>query len=167
VHEQGTDGDVVTDGAAARPTQLTLDFTTHAMGGRYAPTNGGAAWVEDESGHWVHTFEFWIGPFVGALKSYFAAGGPNYTGPPFGTTPPPDVIASATLRDHRTHANETWNLKDVNGMEVPDGAYRVVIELAESSMSTTYAVPFVKSGIPFVLKPADAGFATDVTLTME
>ena len=165
--EQGADGGVVTDGAAARPTRLTLDFTTHAENGRYAPHNGGAAWVEDESGHWVHTFELWIGSaFEPDLKSYSTAGGPNYT-QPFGTMPPPDVITGATLRDHRTHANETWNLKDVNGMEVPDGAYRVVIELAESNTPTTYAVPFAKSGTPFVLKPADAGFATNVTLTME
>jgi hypothetical protein len=153
-----------------RPTRLELDFTTVSLNGKYAPHNGGVAWVADAQGKWVHTFEFWIGPFYGALKAYFMAGGPNYVAiaPNLSLAPvPPDVITSATLHTHKTHAGESWNLKDANGNEIPDGNYSIVIEVTEQNPEAVYEFPFVKAGKPAQWTPTDAGNLKDVRIALQ
>lgn len=157
---------------------LTLTFGTIPQGGKYAPTNGGVAWVEDEQGKWVHTFEIWISTIeISYLKKYIAAGGPNYaklTSPlgllgtgPAPVMPPPDVISSATYVQHKLHSGDLWNLKDANGTEVPDGNYRVVIEVCEDTEEHAYEFAFEKTGQPFQSTPPDSGYLVAVTIIMQ
>jgi hypothetical protein len=156
-----------------RPTRLVLDFTTVSLNGRYAPKNGGVAWVADANGKWVHTFELWFGVYYSALKAYPMAGGPDYVpnfsplGKPLSVPPPPDVITSATLPVHRTHAAESWDLNDVNGNEVPDGNYSVVIEVVEQNPEQVYDFPFVKAGEPAQWTPADVPGLKGVKISLQ
>lgn len=160
-----------------RPAALTLDFRTVTQRGKYAPTNAGVAWVADDSGKWVHTFEMWIsGEAEYVFQKYIQAGGPNYEmilsatpGPstPY-VPPPPDVITSATYREHKLHTGDAWDLKDANGQEVPDGNYSIVIEVAEESPEPTnaYQFPFEKGGRAGVWMPPNTGYLADVQLSL-
>ena len=161
-------------GAGGRATQLTLDFTTENRLGKYSPRNGGVAWVADAQGRWVHTLELWItaGDSV-ALEDYTMAGGPlyAYAGQPaiavLGTVQaPPDVITSATRSTPGSHTGETWNLEDANGVEVADGNYEVVIEVAEQIPAYVYRYPFAKSGQPIQLTFPDVQGLKDVKLSL-
>jgi hypothetical protein len=163
---------------AAKPTTLTLDFTTKTQRGRYAPKNVGAAWVETTNGKWVHTLEYWAGkPNDAHLTRYNAAGGPNYATngelarvlglPPYTTKPPADVVAGPTLDMHKMHSGSMWNLKDATGKEVADGMYRVVIELTEvDSTGKSQEIPFVKGAMPVSLM-MDYEFYSGVKLNLK
>ena len=142
--------------------------------GKYSPRNGGVAWVADAQGRWVHTLELWItaGESV-ALEDYTMAGGPlyAYAGQPaiavLGTVQaPPDVITSATRSTPGSHTGETWNLEDANGVEVADGNYEVVIEVAEQIPAYVYRYPFAKSGQPIQLTFPDVQGLKDVKLSL-
>jgi hypothetical protein len=161
--------------AALRPTRLLLDFTTVLQNGRYAPHNGGVAWVADAQGRWVYTFELWISiNDSGPLKAYKAAGGPPYfwMHPIIGFPQqmmqlPPDVISSATFNTPKAHAGDTWNLKDANGNEVADGNYVLVMEFTEGEPEQVYQFPFAKTGAPTAWMPPDQGAFKDVKLSLE
>jgi hypothetical protein len=156
---------------APRPTRLVLEFTTMTLHGKYAPRNGGVAWVADAKGKWVHTFELWISGFFDVLRVYSAAGGPQYVRsdpalpPP--VPPPPDVITRATLINHQTHAAETWNLKDASGNEIPDGNYFIMIEVAEQDPESVVTFPFMKAGKQMQWTSPDAAPVGNVKLTLE
>lgn len=152
-----------------RPTRLVLDFTTVTQHGQFAPVNGGVAWVADAQTKWVHTFDIWISAYRSAIEFYLAAGGPLYSrsNQLFGVQPPPDVITTATLPMHGPHAGETWDLKDVNGNEVPDGDYKIVIEIAEQRPEQVYELPFTKGGAPALWTLADGGGLADVKIRLE
>jgi len=162
-------GSLVQVDAGARPTQLRFDFTTVTQGGKYAPRHCGVAWVADGEGRWVHTFELWCSStFFGPLDRYIRAGGPNFTsllGMPL-VPVPPDVITSATLPSHRAHAR-SWDLKGPDGMEVPDGPYSVVVEIAESEQEAVFELPFVKSGARRTVVPKDGPVIVDAELVLE
>jgi hypothetical protein len=162
-----------------RLSRLTLDFTTKTQHGKYTPANVGAAWVEDEDNRdsWVHTFELW-GSLSEDVPVYTAAKGPLYNvllgpnswmfGPDAGIDPP-DVITGATHRMHGPHS-ESWNLKDMQGVEVHDGNYRVRIEVAEEGgggVEQLLTIPFVKAGKPIVVALPDSEFFSDIKLSLE
>jgi flagellar hook assembly protein FlgD len=68
---------------------------------------------------------------------------------------------------HKTHS-VTWSLKDSMGKEVPDGAYKLVIELTEaSSTGKSQEIDFMKAaGAPPVM-PADTQYYTGMKLTLQ
>jgi hypothetical protein len=171
-------GAPATQPAAGRPTVLTLEFTTKTQKGKYAPKNVGAAWVETLNGKWIHTLYYWAGmPNDSHLTRYNAAGGPNYATsgavakalglPAYTTKPPADVVAGPTLDMHKMHAGAMWNLKNMQAMEVPDGDYRVVIELTEvDATGKSQEVPFTKGPMPLEIT-MDFEFYPGVKLTLK
>jgi hypothetical protein len=174
----GVAGAPATQPAAGRPTALTLEFTTKTQKGKYAPKNVGAAWVETLNGKWIHTLYYWAGmPNDSHLTRYNAAGGPNYATsgalakalglPAYTTKPPADVVAGPTLDMHKTHAGAMWNLKNMQGMEAPDGDYRVVIELTEvDATGKSQEVPFTKGAMPVEIM-MDFDFYPGVKLSLK
>lgn len=158
-------------------TKLTFDFTTKTYSGKYAPKNVGAVWVEDMSGKWIHTLEYWGStPNDVHLTKYVATKAPDYAlyGPldllfmgkaqgSHVTDPPPDVVSSATATTHKAHVGDAWNLKDL-----PDGTYHLVIEIAEDELSEkTAQVPFTKGAMPVTDMPADAPIVSGMKLTLQ
>ena len=138
-----------------KATALTVDFTTMTYGGRYGPPNIGAVWVEDQAGKWVHTLEMWCGwlNFAINMGRYSSVGGPDYSAGLFpgtwtsGTDPPPDVIASPTLTNHKAHTGAKWTFTGSRGTEVPDGMYKLVFEFTEQDdPGKIMEVPFMKGG---------------------
>jgi hypothetical protein len=157
-----------------KATKLTLEFTTKTYGGKYAPVNVGAAWVADASGKWVYTLEMWCGwQNTKHLMVYDSAGGPDYSSGLFPGTfasskPPADVIASATLKTHKTHTGASWSLKDSKGASVPDGMYKLMIELTEQEDSgKTLEVPFMVGAPPGPVIAMDSAVFTGVKITLQ
>ncbi|MET0386420.1 MAG: DUF2271 domain-containing protein [Polyangiales bacterium] len=110
---------------------LTLDFTTVDLDGQYAPRNIGAVWIETASGTFVKTLERWAGIRANHLTTWAMASGG--WGSIFGggnTADQMDAVSRATLRTHGAH-HVTWNMKDVSGTLVADGAYNVMIEVTD------------------------------------
>lgn len=112
--------------AGTASADLTLTVTTTPNGGEFAPKNVVAAWIEVEQGPFVKT----IGQYAAERKVNLIAHNlisPNDT----------DAISGATRLDHATPITFTWNLRDRQGNLVPDGAYRIRLEMADSNATTT------------------------------
>jgi hypothetical protein len=150
---------------------LTIDFTSAGNGGEYSPRNVGAVWIETDSGTFVKTLARWAGVRAGHLTRwtqasggwgggfFFASGGGN-------SADEMDAMTSATLRTHQEH-HVTWDMQDVNDALVPDGAYRIVIEVTESERkaSTSSEIEFEKGAAPVALSPPDEGPYSGLSVT--
>lgn len=152
--------------AGPKPTKLTATITTKTQGGQYAPKNVGAIWIEDSSGKWVYTLDWWNSLLnAGWLSRYGKVKGPSFTF--FDPKPGPDVVTSATLPMHKTH-NVSWGLEGSSGSEVPDGDYKLVIELTEKEGDGQFQeIPFTKGAEPVTLMPADTQYYTGIKITLE
>lgn len=136
--------------AGAAPTGLRFRVTTTTLRGHYAPSNVGAIWIEAADGSYVKTLARWADDRRRYLNAYLTASDGDAT----------DAVTSATLREHVTHSVR-WDLTDWRGRTVPDGPYRVRLQLTESQSGGALAqVAFVKGGAPIALTPPDqAGFS--------
>lgn len=152
--------------ASTAATALSVTLTTVTQGGKYAPLNVGAIWIETTSGQWIDTLEYWDSR-VNAhwLSRYNKAGGPAYDG--VFTKAPPDVITSATLKMHKTHSS-TWDLRDSTGKSVPAGTYRVAVELTEyNGTGQSAQFEFRIGSEPGVVATSDDTYYKSVTLQLK
>ena len=101
---------------------VTFSVTTTPAGGRYQPKNIGAIWLEREDGSFVRTLELWARVRRSYLSQWKAASGSDAT----------DALTSATRSSHSQHT-VTWDLTDLAGNEVPDGRYRLRVELTDQN----------------------------------
>lgn len=151
----GTTGDPGTGGAPASGT-LSFSVLTKSLDGRYAPRNIGAIWITDSAGNWVKTLAVWARTREKYLMDFVATGANRV-----------DAITSATISSHVTH-QVSWNSTDVNGNIVPDGEYKVVMELTDSNAKgATASVPFTKSATPVQLLPGDASNFVQMSLSYQ
>lgn len=135
---------------------LMFRVRTKAYGGRYAPKNIGAIWVEDERGRFVKTLERWALTRVRYLRSFQAASQGDVM----------DAITSATLNQHVTH-EVTWNLATSTGMSVPHGEYRIVLEQTDlDGTGVVHYVPFTLGAEPLSLTPPDAVSFVEMSITL-
>lgn len=144
----------------APPTVTACDFsvTTKPLGGRYAPKNIGAIWVERDDGVWVKTLAVWARTRLRYLTSYLAANT---------TRDKTDAITSATLRQHETH-DVRWNLTDAAGETVPEGDYRIRVEVTDhDNTGEVLTVPFTKSDATLKLTPKENAHFADISLNCE
>jgi hypothetical protein len=152
------------------PGTLTLQFMSVGNAGEYAPRNCGAVWIETPSGAFVKTLERWAGIRAGHLTRWTAAsggwGGGFFFATGGNTADQMDAISAATLRPHQMHS-PSWNMKDTMGVVVPDGTYRVMIEVTESERkaSAVASIEFEKGAAPVSLSPSDEGPFQDLTLS--
>ena len=133
----------------------TFDVTTLSQGGRYAPKNIGAIWIARADGSWVKTLELWASVRLRYLEAYRAA---NTTGNKV------DAVTSPTLRMPKTHS-VTWNLKDAQGKDVPDGDYQVQVEVTDDDKrGKMLSLPFKKTSAKFQASAMNNDFFHDVQL---
>ena len=134
-------------GHDAMADQLEVSFTTRPTpNGRYAPRNVVAVWVEDSNGNFVSTLMRFGSKRAKYLRAWNAVATDVSR-----IANMPDVITGATRRTHGT-LTALWDLKDVNGFEVPDGSYTVRMELTDHNSSSASAnneglVTFEKNGV--------------------
>lgn len=113
--------------ASAAPSTagtLTLEFTTQTLMRRYHPKNVTATWVENEAGQFVDTLELSAGIRRTELV-YFQE---RACVDKFGA----DTVTTATLPNHEITHEVAWNAHDFEDKPIPDGKYKLYIELTES-----------------------------------
>ena len=143
--------------AGATPESSAADgcsfrLTTLTQGGRYAPRNIGAIWIERADGTWVKTLKVWAGVRLRYLTTYLEANTTRDT---------TDAVTSATLRQHVTHEVK-WKLADLEA----DGDYRVRVEVTDrSGAGQLLSVPFSKSSEALTVTVDDSEFFIDVELS--
>lgn len=126
-------------------TSMRIRVRTTTANGRYSPRNIGAIWIETDQGAFVKTVERWAGTRGRWLTKFVASSQSNLV----------DAVTSATLNLHTTH-DRTWNLTNLMHCEIPNGNYRVMVEMTDKNgtgPSTT--IPFTMNGSPVMLMPAD------------
>jgi hypothetical protein len=112
---------------------LTVTATTSAAGGNFAPKNIVAVWIEDEQGNFVKTLLAYAQNRKTHLNTWEAS--TTAAGIPFNTA---DAITGATRTSHATRTC-TWNATDINGTLVPDGVYKVRLELTDKNSTGNYS----------------------------
>jgi hypothetical protein len=136
---------------------LRFSVLTSPAGGKFAPRNVGAIWIQDASGGFVRTLERWGKKRAKWLQRFNAVSGGNVV----------DAVTGATLQTHETH-EVTWDLTDLGGCEVPHGSYTVSLELTDrSGPGVTLDVPFEKSPEGTTVQPEDAPSFHEILLTVE
>jgi hypothetical protein len=141
------------------PCSLAVTVTTVSDHGTYSPENVGAIWIAKSSGTWVKTLKVWGTIRVGNLRAWNSA-----TASAGYTNRVVDAIASASLSSFQTHM-VTWNCTDDTKTVVPDGAYRVYFETADSNAGGPNSyVDFTKGAAAQTLSPPDATYFKSIKL---
>jgi hypothetical protein len=145
------------DAQVASSASLTFRVLTAPLGGRYAPKNIGAIWIEDSGGRFVKTLALWASPRKRYLRRFMTASGGDVT----------DAVTSATLNEHVMH-EANWNLRDLANQQVAPGEYQLVIETTDRDASgDSLVVPFTWSDDAFRAVPDDTAHYLDMSLTLE
>lgn len=149
-------------GIPPRPTgSVTFQVTTTSYGGRYAPRNVGAIWVETKSGKFVKTLTEWGSFRYGNLVKWRNDANFNTV----------DAITSATQWSSGAHTGK-WNYTDVKGQGVPDGQYKFLVEFTEDDSALSFvpagpwtSVPFTKGPNEKNFNPPDAQYFKNMSVT--
>jgi hypothetical protein len=119
-----------------------FDFTTVTANGKYSPKNIGAVWIETPQGQFVKSLNVWAAKRIIHLVKWNAVSGGNQV----------DAITSATAPSHGMHTAD-WNCTDLNGNAVPDGPYRLMLEMTEQDSAfliwppgPSFSIEFAKGG---------------------
>lgn len=138
---------------------LSVSVTTTAPGGRYRPRNVGAIWVADASGGFVKSLDVWGNRRLSHVTAWTAATkAANLAGNKV------DAVTAATLSAHRTH-QVTWNCRDTRDQIMPDGTYRVYLEVTDSNGSgPNHFETFTKGPMAATVEGNATNF-NDITLT--
>lgn len=142
----GGDSGTATCPGASTLTSAQIRVRTTAVGGRYAPRNIGAIWIEDSTGKFVKTIEVWAKTRARYLTRWKTASASNVV----------DAVSGATLASHTTH-DRTWNLQGLDHCKVQPGNYKVVVEETDSNATG----PSLE--IPFTIGSAATVMAAETT----
>jgi hypothetical protein len=150
------DGGTTAPGASTL-TKLSFSVTTTTLRGRYSPRNIYAIWVTDAQGKFIKTLAKFAFIRARYLSGWNAASGGNVV----------DAVTGATMSNHGTRL-ATWNFTDVAKKPVPDGDYKVVVEMTDADKTGASAsIPFTKGAEPVKLMPADQGSFLEMSLVLE
>jgi hypothetical protein len=145
--------------APGGPCSLAVTVTTVSDHGSYSPENVGAIWIANSSGTFVETLKVWGTIRLSHLNAWNSA-----TASAGLTNRTVDAITGATLSSFQTHM-VTWNCTDDTRTVVPDGAYRVYFETADSnSAGPNSFVAFTKGAAAQTLSPPDATYFKSIKL---
>ncbi len=106
--------------AVDKTDKVEFKVRTTSPGGNFSPKNIGAIWIEDANGNFVRTLQVWAERRIQYLYTWNNRTGANKT----------DAVTGATLSTHQSH-KVSWNVKDANGNDVPNGVYTMRIELTD------------------------------------
>jgi len=115
---------VVDGGVVGTAGELTIEYRTQTYDGRYAPKNCTAVWLETVDEAYVATLEVSAVLRRPGLVYWQDHACIEKLGP--------DVVTSATLRTHEKMHELTWTGVDFEGKGVPDGVYKLFIEVTET-----------------------------------
>ncbi len=142
-------------------TDGTMGFSVRTVtyNGPYAPRNAGVIWVTNAQNQFVKTIKVWANTYRWTLVRWIGSSGQNTTG----------AVTSASLNSHQLH-NVTWNGKNWQNMDMPDGEYKVNVEFTEhnatvNNMGKYRQVSFIKGSEPVDLTIPNETYFRDMRLT--
>ncbi len=149
--------DACPGGSPAGASALRFRVRTSSVGGKFAPRNVGAIWVQDGAGAFVKTLERWGTTRAKWLLTFNEVSGGDVV----------DAITGATKLSHETH-EVTWDLADTAGCPVAAGDHAIWIELTDrSGAGVTLGIPFVLTHPGEDLLPEDTPTFHDMALLWE
>ena len=143
----GAAGAHVDGGPFTGPCNFVFQVTTVTAGGKYAPHNVTAIWIQTQAGEFVKTLRLW-----GLIMLRDAT---SWTAVSMGARV--DAVTGATRNSHG-RVRATWNCTDNAQEPVPDGPYQVCVTFAESNTVPPPTSPFIcgafeKGATPFDIWP--------------
>ncbi len=139
------------------PTKLSFSVQTVSPNGKYSPRNIYAIWVVDAQGKFVKT----LAKFARTRAIYLTAWNATSLGNVV------DAVSGATVSSHGVR-DASWDLTDATGNTVPDGDYKIVVELTDADRSgPSTSIAFHKGPDPVRLTPANATNFTNMSLVLE
>ncbi|OFY20652.1 MAG: hypothetical protein A2W98_00865 [Bacteroidetes bacterium GWF2_33_38] len=124
---------------------VSFAFTTQTANGEYSPKHVLAAWVTTSSGTYVKSLKVMAQERIQYLYAWKATSSSDKT----------DAITGATLNSHQTH-NLSWNCKDLSGVDVADGDYKLWVEFTDKDgVGPKQSYTFTKGATLVSLNPAD------------
>lgn len=141
-------------GAPGTAGTMTVSFGTTRLGGKYAPRNCGAVWIEDANGFYIRTLNLWANERKMSVVAWFQSACMTDA-----QIAAPDVNTSATLPVPQAHT-VTWDTQDYRGRVTPDGLFSLYIQVTENEIfpeGPVLRIDFMKGPAPVnnILKPAD------------
>lgn len=135
---------------------VQLNFDTKTVGGRYAPDNLVAVWVTDSKGAFVRTLLCRGKRYTRSLRAWMESSHGDTT----------DAVTGATLHTFKKH-QVVWDCKNGKGEIVPDGVYRLHIELLDGKSAVTpdAHLEITKGPNPAQVRPADLDNFRKITLS--
>lgn len=148
----------VPQGVPAHKGTLTVTYTTQTQDGRYAPKNCSAAWIETLEGAYVATIELRAALRRPGLVFWQDRACTQKLGP--------DVVSSATLKDHQKPHELSWTGVDFDGKPIPDGMYNLFIEVTETDKQPgeLYMFGFDKAGEAYNREVGVDGYLVTLSL---
>jgi hypothetical protein len=132
---------------------LTFSVTTTSTG-NYSPKHVVAIWIEKADGTFIKTKLKRANTRVQWLNQWVTKSGQNVV----------DAITGSTINAHQTE-NIVWNATNVNAAVVPDGDYKLWIQMAWANANgPTYSIPFTKGANAVNLNPANQTNFTNMSL---
>lgn len=143
--------------SSTAPSKLSFSVTTVSANGRYSPRNIYAIWVVDAQDKFVKTLAKFARTRQVYLTGWNRAAGGNVV----------DAVTGATMSNHGTRS-VTWDLTNASKQPVPDGDYKIVLELTDKDgTGPTTSVSFTKGPSGVRLNPPNASSFTQMSLVLE
>jgi len=146
-----------------RDTDGSLSFSvrTATYNGPYAPRNAGVIWITNSSNQFIKTVKIWANSYRYTLIRWIASSGQNTTG----------AVTSASYNNHQLH-NVTWNGKNYQNQDVPDGEYKINVEFTEhnataGNMGKFKQITFAKGPDPIDITIPNESYFRDMHLVWQ
>jgi hypothetical protein len=140
--------------APTNTTGLSVSVVTSSAGGTYAPKNVVAIWIENSDGQFVKTLTIYAKTRASYLTNWESASAGNTV----------DALSGATQTTHGTIYG-SWNGTDAKGFTVPDGNYKVCMELTDKNSTGSFSTfTFTKGPSTESLKPGNTPSFSTVTI---
>jgi len=147
---------------AATQGVLTVQTATSKAGGPYDPRHCVVVWIEDAAGNFVKTLLVYAKNYKTHLNIWQAS--TSKAGSEYNSV---DAISGASRTVH-SPITCTWNAKDFNGNIVPDGDYKVRMELTDKNATGNYSsFTITKSTSGFTQNPASVPSFSAITFKWE
>ncbi|HRY99591.1 MAG TPA: DUF2271 domain-containing protein [Bacteroidales bacterium] len=141
---------------------LSVSTSTSSAGGNYSPKNIVAIWVTDSAGSFVKTLLAYAASRRTHLNTWEAA--TTAAGSAYNVT---DAISGATRTSHGTRIC-SWNGRNYNQVDMPDGTYRLWFELTDKNATGNFShFDFVKGPLPQNQTPANVPSFSGISIAWQ
>lgn len=138
---------------------LSVSISTKSTGGNYSPKNVMAVWIESNSGKFIKTLLVYGDKRKTHLNTWESS--TSLAGSTFNSV---DAITGATQTNHGLRTCN-WDGTDFNRINVPDGDYKLKIELTDKNETGNVAsLNFTKGPNPYKLNSSNIPGFSSVSL---